>query len=189
MFDVGVDLDGVIHAFHDSFRHYVITSKIRTEEQCAAPVDEFTFYRKWGISDAEFPEICHAGVDAGVIFSHGDPMEGDANKSLYRLREMGHRIHIITYRMFGTNGASKQTTLRYLRSHDLIYDTISFSKDKTVIPTDFFIEDQVVNYDLLEAAGCESYLVNRPWNETVDGDHRRRVDSISEFVDIIEKRT
>lgn len=189
MFDVGIDVDGVLHAFHQSFRHYVVINKIRTEEQCSHPVDRFNFYREWGISDDEFPEICNAGVDAGVIFDYGDPMEADASASLYRLRELGHRIHIITYRLFGTNGASKATTLRYLQRHDLIYDSIAFSKDKTVVPTDFFLEDQVANYDQLELAGCESYLINRPWNEMVDGDDRRRVSSISEFVDIIEKRT
>jgi uncharacterized HAD superfamily protein len=182
-YDIGIDSDGVLHNFGASFKQYCLDQQILNEDQCS-PITEYTFYRKWGLTDSEFKQICHDGVDAGVIFMHGEPFPG-ARSAMRRLKRGGHRLHIITDRFFGTNGGSEDLTKRWLMRYDIPYDTLTFSADKTCRRTDFFIDDKESNYDDLDAAGCRVYLYDRPWNQD-PGDGRRRVYSFIEFVQLIE---
>ena len=186
MFDIGVDLDGVVHEYVDSLRHFVVSTGIRTEEQCRI-AEEMDFFRLWknekgeGIENDQFIDIMHKGVDAGIIFYHGDPRPG-ARKALEDLRYYGHKIHIITDRTFGFENRSHSLTKEWLKNHDIPYDSLTFSADKTIKYTDIMIDDKIENYDDLDRAGTYAFLLNRPWNHDPDDD-RRRVGSLQEFVD------
>ena len=187
MFDVGIDADGVLYDFVGSFRHYVTSQGIRSEEQCTY-VGGMDFFHQWfdadgmGISTEDFLEICHAGTDDGIIFYHGEPFN-DARESLQRLRDEGHKIHIITDRFFGTDNYSHHLTERWLDDHKVPYDSLTFSSDKTIITTDIMIEDKIENYDQLEQDGCYSILLDRPWNQ--EDDDRRRVSTLFEFSELV----
>lgn len=183
-YDIGIDADGVLHSFGDSFKHYLISENIRTERDCASSITEYAFYRRWGITDKEFSQICHDGVNAGIIFMHGSPFRGTP-EGMRRLREAGHRLHIITDRFFGAPGASEDLTKRWLARYGIPYDTLTFSADKTCKWTDIMIDDKPENYDSLEAAGTVAVLHNRPWNHD-DDDGRRRVYSFTHFVNLVE---
>ena len=184
-FNIGADLDGVGHLFDGSFRKWVVDTGTRTVEQCDHPISGMDFYLDWkdddgvGISHELFSELCHAGVDAGVVFGYGEPLDG-YRQALIDLMEANHRVHIVTFRLFGKLGASERVTKQWLKRYDIPYDTLTFSQDKTVVDTDFFIEDNKENYDLLDKTLCIPYLINRSWNQ--EDDLRRRVDTMSEFV-------
>ena len=127
-----------------------------------------------------------ATVDGSLYL--GDPYPGAVN-ALWRLEAAGHHLHLVTARGTHTpdpelRGLIEAATHRWVAEWHLPYDSLTFSADKTVVPADFGVDDNVGNYDALERAGVASFLVNRSWNEPHD-DGRRRVDSLAAFAAII----
>lgn len=175
----GVDLDGVNYPFGENY----YASLVRTGEYAAedlGPITDWYFYRGIGQSDEQFVANCHAFVDSGHLFATGDPYP-DTIEHWARVIEAGHEIHVVTDRRFGTGLASLDGTVAWLDAVMLPYDSITISPDKTVINADAFIEDRLENYDDLDEAGINGWLINRAWN-AVPGDDRRRVTSVAEFV-------
>lgn len=180
---VGIDLDGVLYDFGGSLERYLWDHDL-ANKYTIGPVNRWEFYLDWGMTEEEFIQHCHDGVDAGYVFYAGAPHEG-SKSALEFIRAMGNTLHIITDRTFGSVPENSQHNTRTWLNHcDIPYDTLTFSADKTCVPTDFFIEDKLENYDALDKAGVEVYLVNRPWNQ-VPGDKRRRVASIQQFASIV----
>jgi len=176
---VGWDLDGVEYDFAESVRRTVRHFKMDLELCQGEPTDWY-FYRAWGMTDAEFIDLCHRGADEGIIFAGERRPNGLEN--INRLRDAGHSIHIVTDRAFGAHPhVSKEITRIFLEQHEYKYDSLTFSSDKTVVPTDYFIEDKISNYDDLDAVGTKVYLINRPWN--IQDDNRRRVNWHRQFAD------
>lgn len=186
---IGVDLDGVVYDFADSFRRYLVLSGVSKRYDISeGEPDKWHFYRDWGMTDEEFVAYCHLGVDAGIIFGQGEPRDC-APGAINFMRKCGNTIHIITDRSFGNNPwSSAEATKRWLHGYEIEYDTINFSADKTIVPTDIFIEDKLENYDALTKAGVECYIVDRPWNQDPDDD-RNRIKSIQEFATIVGYRS
>ncbi|WP_075908869.1 5' nucleotidase, NT5C type [Mycobacteroides chelonae] len=181
---VGVDLDGVLYDFGDAFRDYLVSRHNWDITRCQAP-RRWEFYEDWGISSKGFVDICNAAADARALWCV-KPLLGayPTWEALRKLKRAGHSVHVITNRNFGTHPAvSHEETAKWLRVHDVLYDTLTFSADKTVIETEYFIEDNADNYLALEKAGCRSVLINRPWNHHVES--AWRVDSVACFVDLV----
>jgi 5' nucleotidase, deoxy (Pyrimidine), cytosolic type C protein (NT5C) len=184
---IGVDLDGVCYDFADSLRIYLARTR-QTEKYTVkdGEVDKWHFYLDWGMTVEDFLDHCHKGADLGIIFALGKPRDA-AQDAISFMKLMGHSIHIVTDRSFGRAvgyNSSEFNTKKWLNSYEIEYDSLTFSADKTCVPTDIFIEDKLENYDCLVAAGVDCYLVNRPWNES-PGDSRKRVNSIQEFATIV----
>jgi uncharacterized HAD superfamily protein len=182
---VGFDIDGVMYDFAESLRQYMrYFGYDKKYKMCEGEVSEWYFYRHWGMTDSEFVNHCHKGVDAGFVFSHGGARDNSPDAVRF-VKDLGHSVHIITDRSFGsTPERSHFATKQWLYLNDIPYDTLDFSADKTCRETDMFIEDKLENYDALVAAGVDCYLVNRPWN-MVPGDNRKRIKSIQEYATII----
>lgn len=146
------------------------------------------FYKDWGWTGKQFVDLCNAGADAGYIFC-GPAREG-AVEAVGRVAELGHEIIIITDRQFGTTPeVSHKNTENWLRDHQIPYDELWFSADKTCAPTDLFVEDKLENYDALIANGTRTFLINRAWNVVDGGDARFRINSVSDYADIVEQVT
>lgn len=177
---VGFDLDGVIYDFRKAHSEFEIG---RGAADCTleAALDEWDYFLGWGMNLEEWLTSYAAGVDAGQILWRGDPLPG-ALEAFKTLHERGHTIHIVTDRAIGAD--PEAATKAWLGEHGLDYDSLTFSRDKTVVETDFFIEDRLQNADAINAAGGRCYLINRPWNR--DDDERPRVDSLEEFVAAVE---
>ncbi|MFK5691265.1 hypothetical protein ACI3EY_16530 [Ornithinimicrobium sp. LYQ92] len=161
---IGIDLDGVCYDFGSSVREYLVRENIRTHQDCPDPL-RWEFYEDWGINLREFLDICHAGVDAGIIFTHGDPFPG-TREAFERIKDAGHTIHIVTDRSFGKAGASVAATGAWLHRHDLPFDSLTFSADKTVVKLDAMVDDKLTNFRDLDHAGVPTWLYDRPWNHT-----------------------
>lgn len=174
---IGWDLDGVEYDFAESVRRAVQYFGMDLP-LCEGEPDDWYFYRAWGLSDSDFVDLCNRGADAGIIFA-GNRRPG-GREAMARVRAAGHSIHIITDRAFGSHPSiSEKTTRLFLEEHGYEYDSLTFSADKTVVPTDYFIEDKIGNYDALDSVGTRVFLINRPWNML--SDNRRRVNSLDEF--------
>lgn len=184
---VGIDLDGVCYDFGASLAEFLVGHRGWDPAKCSAP-RRWEFYEDWGLTLPEFMNTCHDGVDAGVVFAYGEPFPGTRD-ALDRIRESGHTLHVATDRRFGTADHAVLLTLRWLAEHELPYDTITFAADKTLLRVDYMIEDKLENYDALVETGCWAYLLDRPWNQAVQGwpgsTARMRVDSLGEFADVV----
>lgn len=178
--DIGVDIDEVMYDFVDSLRRWLILNGHQPHYTRIS--DKWGFFVDWGLTEAEFAHACHTGVDAGIIFRTGDPAPGTA-LALTRLLAAGHRIHLVTARAFGEPGKCEESTRAWLAEHGIPYTTLTFSADKTVRHTDLFIDDHVLNYKALVAAGVNAYLHTQDWNINFDVPPEQRVASITEFAD------
>lgn len=174
---IGWDLDGIGYRFKEANCEFeVARGNLHRSLENSSP--EWHYYTKWG--DLTTPQwlITYAeGVDAGYILWKGEPYP-DFVDVARKFKEDGHTNVVITDRSIGKDpqGATKH----WLASIEFPYDEIYFSPDKTIVPTDVFIEDKRENADALNAAGTRCYLFNRSWNAPFD-DGRLRVDSLWQF--------
>lgn len=179
--DILKDLDGCSFLFGENL--HAGLPKIGIPNDDLPPVfDCWDFFTKWGWDVPKFLDVCHQLADAGHLFV--GKAEPGAAEAWWRIADAGHRVHVVTDRSFGANGGqpSRNATLRYLVDEGFPFHSVTFSADKTVVPCDMGLEDKLENYDALDAAGCEVWLIERPWNQ-VPGDTRRRVSSVAEFAD------
>lgn len=180
---VGIDLDGVCYDFAASVREYLCNTA-RTHDFAACPdPTRWEFYEDWGLDLPAFLDVFNSGVDAGVIFTHGNP-HANVGEAFKVIKGAGHSIHIVTDRAVGKPGASEAATSAWLSSHGLPFDSLTFSADKTVVNLDVMVDDKLSNYDALEAAGVDAYLLTRPWNQH-DPKPRRRVLDLLHFAEVI----
>ncbi|MGW5267214.1 5' nucleotidase, NT5C type [Rhodococcus sp. NPDC003994] len=206
MATIGIDLDGVLYDFGTAIADYYSRAHGVRRDTLPAPT-HWHFYRDWGLTDDDFRQLCNDAADARQLWER-HIVHRDDNIALRRLRDAGHRIHIITARDAGTDPAiTRIATIQWLYWNDVPHDNITFSKDKTVVTTDWFLEDNVGNYDALDAAGSRPVLIDRAWNQ--DADHprfrsvtraggcitispptpRRRVTTVTEFAELLLANT
>ena len=186
--DIGIDLDGVCYDFTASLRHYLITHEGHDPEALVGggwddwDTASWQFYKDcWGFSTEEFLAACDRGVDAGVLFLHGEPFEGTVD-ALYALKNAGHRLHVITARSFGSR--SHHNTSEWLTQHQVPFDSLVFAYHKQIIATDVMLDDYDKNVREMSANGTVVFLYDRPWNQDFDTD--LRVKNWGEFVQGVE---
>jgi FMN phosphatase YigB (HAD superfamily) len=180
---VGCDLDGVVYPYPDALRRWV-------HQHTGKPLDEmpaaqrWEFYLDWGLELDEYLALHHSGILAGRVFVDGEPYPG-AVAALTRLHAAGHEVHIVTDRSVASeNDPCRAAAEGWLAQFGIPYTSLTISADKTVAgPMDVFIEDRPQNYDALEAAGMNPYLLHRPWNAEHPG---RRVRDWAEFVAVVD---
>lgn len=185
---IGFDSDGVLDNFSDGVHEAMIALGYgHLWKSGPTPKSFWNYYEDWGWTFAQFKELVDWGVDNGYIFT-GHWREG-AKEAVDRVRALGHRVVIITDRAFGSDPLNSQrnTITAYARA-GIEYDDIYFTRDKTSVWTDMMVEDKLENFDALEAAGTDVYLINRAWNEPWD-DHRKRIDNVLQFASIVEVAT
>lgn len=186
---IGIDSDGCIDTFgdgvYDTLKAWGLGHLWKS-----GPTKKsiWNFYEEWEWTFAQFKTLVDWGVDHGYIFS-GHWREG-AIEAIARINALGHKVVIITDRSWGTDPLNSQrNTVEAFERAGIEYDELIFSADKTIVPTDMFVEDRIENYDALVEAGVATYLINRPWNEVPGGDARNRIDSITDFADEVERVT
>lgn len=185
---IGWDLDGVEHAFERGYFDAIHALGLAEKFPCLEvfpdyAVTEWNWFYKFGMTLEDFLDVANRGADHGIIFT--GYRIGNGRDLMKKLRAAGHTIHIVTDRSFGsTPDVSKKLTTNFLEHYGYEYDSLTFSRDKTVVPTDYFIDDKLENYDALDKVGTKVYLLNRKWNE--QNDTRRRVDSVEEFANLFD---
>lgn len=166
---IGIDLDGVAYDFAASLKVYL--EDLGVDPLSLPAPTRWEFYEDWGLSLETFIDVCHGGVDNGIIFTHGDPYP-NTKEAFDRIEAAGHTIHIVTDRSFGTNGASEAATRAWLDRHKLPFDSLTFTSDKTVVRLDAMVDDKPENHAALQAAGVDSWLLTRAWNKHVPNAQR-----------------
>lgn len=178
---IGFDLDGVIYRFTKQYNLWMnLTAGMNLDLELEA--DSWNWFENWQTTE-QFLACMDAAVDAKHLFWQGDLCESTIPDNLRALRAAGHTIHIVTNRYSGKILSSEEATRHFLHEKEIIYDTLTFSADKTVVSTDYFIEDNINNYLALDHHGVLSYIVNRPYNEAFSA--KRRISTVDEFTKII----
>lgn len=191
---VGSDVDGCWDNFGDGV-HESLIARGQGHLWKSGPTEKpfWDFYRDWSNPDGtawtfeQFKELVDWGVDHGIIFS-GHWREGGV-EALKRIKELGHRLVLITDRSWGTDPKnSERNTIEAFRKAGIEYDELHFTRDKTSVPVDIMVEDKWENFCALMNAGVETYLITRPWNEAY-GDHPNRITCMMDYADIVERKT
>lgn len=186
---VGWDIDGVGFTFGDSCRaHLDHTGRGHLWKSGPTPEPYWDWYKDWNWTSAEFVKFCNEAADCGCLFTGG--VRDGYKEAVEEVKSLGHTNVFITDRSFGsTPEVSHELTYKWFRENGIEYDELHFSADKTVRRVDLYIDDKLSNYDALDAAGVEVYLLNRPWNRTDEPDARRRIDTIAEYVEKVKARS
>jgi 5'(3')-deoxyribonucleotidase len=152
---IGVDLDNVVYPFVSVLGDWVsaVTGRLRAElpdETC------WEFYKEqWGYTTAEFLDLYRRAVDNSYLFSQGVPIEGSID-GINELKDLGHTIHFATDRFVGK--FAQANTEQWLIANEIHYDSLTYTKDKTIVRADAFIDDKPSNVDDLLKIGCKAYL-------------------------------
>lgn len=183
---VGWDFDGVAIIFDESFHKVMraLNHPATKHPEFGKPAQVWDFFKTYDVQGSEFVEICHKGADMGLLFD--EPVLPGVLQAMLTVKGMGHLNIGVTDRPFGTdNGmASQRITRAWAKREGLPLDEIHFTAQKDTVALDLMIDDKLENYDMLDAAGVEVYLLNRPWNR-VENDTRRRVDSVTQYARIV----
>lgn len=179
---VGVDLDEVCYPFIGAFRAWLVDARGHRAEDLPARTRFGVPSREWGFDEEAFLAEFRAAIEAGHLFTAGDPLPG-AKEGLCALRTAGHEIVLITARAYEpVRQAIEAATVAWLGEHGLPYDRLVFDHDKTCVRTDVFLDDAVHNYDALEEAGLRPVLYTQPYNVDHPG---VRVDGWPAFVEVV----
>lgn len=179
---IGLDIDNCMYPFVERFRELCLADGIGTP-YWFSDESKYEFFEAWGMGRQVFDDLCNEFVDAGELYWWGTPLEGCV-EVLTRLHDDGHELHVVTRRQFGSH--PEDATRSWLLNHNIPHDSLTFSADKTCVPTDIFIEDNLDNYDALEAAGTCAVLMNHDWNQDTPGvNARRRVYSWGGFYEFV----
>lgn len=160
----GVDVDEVLRELLDSMI-YIYNREFETDKKKEDVLDfrvdeSFPLVKeRLGISASEwfFQSWGH------VLFTKSNLIAG-AKSAIDELRKVG-KVIIITYQRTLMN---KTDTISWLWSNGIEYDGICFTKDKTFIHCDYFIDDNDWNFE-----GCNSthgVLIDAPYNVNCDID-------------------
>lgn len=144
-----------------------------------------------------FDELMYEG------WYHNGPLIPGVVDQIRRLKAAGHRIHILTARGFMAHADEiRKATHQIIKNNDVPADSVTFDKNKVngmisalggwappdARPTfDYAIDDGPHNYEDLDSAGVEVYLLELPHNKEwrLQNPDARTVSSVGEFVDLI----
>lgn len=186
----GVDIDEVLRALIPGMLR--LYNEEFGDSLCMEDVKDF-------VVDNSFPKVMEkTGESASKWFfqDHGhelfyrsEEIKG-AKEALDTLKKYG-KVIIISYQK---SVANKIDTLRWLESHEMEYDGICFVKDKSVVHTDWMVDDN--DWNFIGSNATFGALINAPYNEDTDITELkkksncldiRRYGSLSEFANMIEK--
>ena len=171
---IGIDLDSCVYPFPEVWREWAGLD--------VRPAECWDFFKDDGYTEPQFLKIFEEGVDAGVIFAVGDPIVGSV-EALQELRRQGHTIHIVTDRFVGK--LSHANTEAWLARWGIEYNSLTYTRDKTILRLDAAIDDKPEHVDALRLTGCHSYLLDRGRTDQVG--HRRLVADWPTFVERVSQ--
>ena len=175
---LGIDIDDVLFPWFDKAHAACERAGITN----GVTPTQWSCYVDYGRTLEEWLAVMDAATLDGSLYT-GEPYPG-AVEALHRLKDAGHTLHVVTARGFFQHGdLIRKATIEWLRDNDIPHDSLTFTKDKTFVRTDAFVDDSWKNVSELEAAGVPTWMVDAPHNKA--NEHHRRVASVGEFADII----
>ncbi|TCC19929.1 hypothetical protein [Kribbella sindirgiensis] len=183
---IGVDIDDVIYPFMDTAHKLCEEAGITNGRQ----VDAWHMWESYGCTRKEFMAVMDAATLTGELYD-ALPIES-AQWALKDLADAGHEIHLVTARGFGWNHGRlvRYLTERWVKEWQIPHASLTFAQDKAPVALklglEMFIDDRVKNYDELDVAGVNVWLLHAPHNEN-ERHGRRFVMSMIGFADVVDR--
>lgn len=177
--DVGIDMDGVMYDFANTFKSYCENRLLRT----LPDPTHWEFYEDWGLDKETFYDWLTDATVNDSLFYRGNAYDNTI-AGWRKLKDMGMRIHVLTHRHIESVGQ----TAEWLQEHGLVPDSMHFGFDKTLLEAIAIdqaaaIDDYTKYYDEYEQVGVKAFLRTHEWNKD---HHGRRVADLLEFADAVE---
>ena len=162
---IGFDLDGCLVHFTRTFQAYVLGKYPEMAEHIPdvnAEAETWDWFLAW--PDWDRDRCC---IEMDIASSRkqliwiGEPYDPDLKQKIQKLRKQGHTIHVITHRF---SERSSDATHQWVNHEMGWVNSITLSKDKTVVPCDYFLEDNADNVYVLRENGTRAFLINRAYN-------------------------
>jgi len=174
--NIGVDMDDCILGWygraHEASERAGITNGVQPKSW--AP------HKEYGCKDQDWFDALEVATLDGSLYLYIEPFPG-AVEALQRLVDAGHQVHIVTARGFFAHGdLIRAQTVEWLARYNVPHHSLTFTKDKTIMRLDAFVDDAIHNVEALREH-MPTAMVNQPHNEGFE--HAWRVNSITEFVD------
>lgn len=175
---IGVDVDDVLFPWFDKAHAACERAGITN----GVTPSQWSCYLDYGVSLEDWLAVMETATLDGSLYT-GEPYPG-AVEAMKSLRDAGHTLHIVTARGFFAHGDLIRTaTVEWLRDNDVPHDSLTFSKDKTLVHVDAFVDDSWKNVSDLVAAGIPTWMVDAPHNQR--DEYHQRVPSVVEFAQAI----
>lgn len=176
---IGIDIDDVLYPWYATAHLLCERAGITN----GAKATTWAPHESYGCTRDQWHDVLAAGAISGELYNQ-TPYAGVAFQ-LLRLQAEGHTVHLVTARGFLANGdLIKRHTVEWLAEHRIPHDSLTFSKDKRLVVTDWFLDDAVHNYDQLLGHTNVRLLVAEH-NQSDPRCERLRVASVVEFVDLV----
>lgn len=194
-FKVGFDIDDIL------LHTYPALHEVALKEGLTNGVEPTSWYpyEEYGCSREAWTDALNKAAREGYLYRDIPPDEC-ALRAIRELYFDGHEIHLITARGFlGEADIIAEHTEGWLLEYGVPHKSLSYSQTKGLdavrLGLDFFIDDNERNWrDVSKALGWfsvnevpRSFLLDRSWNREVVTFPRERVQSVREFVDIIQE--
>ncbi len=186
MASIGLDLDGVCYNFIRAMNTFILERHPELAEHILDLDDdsEWSWYKKWGWVDDQFVLAMQSACASRKLWWKGDCYEPDLRESIQGLRKAGHTIHVVTNR--GYIPRASDATHEWIYEHLGWVETITLAKSKTDVYHNYFVEDDLANYDALVHNGTRALLINRKYNQR--DDNRYRYDTVADAAKYIHWR-
>lgn len=177
-FDVIVDVDDVIFPWSKTAHGICERAGITNGNE----ITQWHFWLDYGIEEGELWAVLSDRKAHEELYSA--PPIPNALTALRRLRNFGHRVHIVTARGYGPMGEQIQAETRdWISNWNVPLDSLTFTKKKATIKADFALDDGIHNYEALNDAGVACSLMDAVHNQEYDVPPGRRAYSVGQFAD------
>jgi len=164
---IGIDIDGICRD--------MVTPAIQIYKKDYDEFSDITYnkWTKWAMKD-NLPKV---EKDYEFFYKYAKqlflfaPMYDNVKFTLNEIKHSGHTIAIVTHQLPGL----EKYTLNWLRKNRLPYDSLHFTKDKSIVKLDLLVDDGIHNLEKVQHPLC----LDRPWNQEYKGP---RIKSLEEML-------
>lgn len=189
-FDIGVDIDDVLHPWFNTAHQLCEAAGITN----GVVPTKWRVFEEYGCDLEVWAQVLDQATKDGALY--GVPPIPGAVEALRRLHFAGHRIHLVTARGTGSWQSAEQRasihdqSVEWVSEYAVPHESLTFDSDKPRVATerqlDFFIDDGVHNFQALEQVcpdWLQVYLLTAPHN----GDFWTpfRLETMDEFADLV----
>lgn len=183
-----IDIDDVLFAWSKHAHEACLKAGVTN----GAEITQWGFHKDYGITAAELWTVLLQAYRDGMLLH---PAITGTPYQLQRLRDHGHTVHLVTARGFeygdgpsqGMGSFVRQQTAIWLQKWAIPHDSLTFTKDKSIVRGDVGLDDNLANCEQMSSVGVVAWLMETAHNEgLVSKDYMiPRVPTLRRFVDLI----
>lgn len=181
---VGIDIDGVLADYVASLRVIAAEHENVTLPEGDGPTTFGMVEPGWLTHVSQWKRL-HLRWGSGLV-SQTPVLDSTAAGTLRRLRELGHKVVVVTARSAEPVDAAhsevmQEATRTWLDAHGMVHDEVYFTADKSSAEWDLLIEDSPGQLTKLDAAGREVWVRDHPYNRGDEFGHLPRARHLADF--------